>query len=185
MRPEPASEMSVDGQLAELLEEVKQLRNLFQRRLLEDKAKIRLYDELYAQLLVARGGLAEQLLSPLFRELLLVVDRVTALSTQKDVVLESIREELLELLERRDVYRLPVTSASFDPAFHEAVRTVPCDNQPPGAILEVVRPGFVHGTKLLRPARVVVAVPTLSVTEPTRTGEEGTEAIEQADSGQS
>jgi molecular chaperone GrpE len=139
-----------------LTAEVAQLRDLFQRRLLEDKAKNRLYDELYEQLALTRGGLAEQLLAPLFRELLLVVDRVTSLNTHGDGVLESIAEELSELLERRDVRRVP-SSSIFDPAVHEAARVEPRSDAEPGAILEVVRPGYRLGAQLLRPARVVVS----------------------------
>lgn len=147
-----------NGQLATLTQEVAQLRDLFQRRLFDDKAKNRLYDELYEQLTVARGGLAEQLLTPLFQELLLVIDRVASLNHDGDVVLESVTEELLELLARRNVRRVPVTSV-FDPSIHEAVRAEPRDDQAPGTILELVRPGYLLGSKLLRAERVVVAAP--------------------------
>jgi molecular chaperone GrpE len=145
-----------DGQLATLAEEVAQLRDLFQRRLFDDKAKNRLYDELYEQLTVARGGLAEQLLTPLFQELLLVTDRIASLNRDGDVVLDSIAEELLELLARRNVHRVPAAD-SFNPSIHEAVRVEPGDGQAPGAILDVLRPGYLLGTKLLRAERVVVA----------------------------
>lgn len=145
-----------NGQLATLTQEVAQLRDLFQRRLFDDKAKNRLYDELYEQLTVARGGLAEQLLTPLFQELLLVVDRIASLNRDGDVVLESIAEELLELLARRNVHRVPVVPV-FDPAIHEAVRAEPREDQAPGTILDVVRPGYLLGVKLLRAERVVVA----------------------------
>ena len=145
-----------DGQLATLMEEVAHLRDLFQRRLFEDKAKNRLYDELCAQLALARGGLTEQVVIPLYRELLLVVDRVASLSKDGDVVLESITEELLELLERRDVRPVPA-SGVFDPAIHEAVRTEPRCDQLPGTVIEVLRPGYLLGGQLLRAERVVVA----------------------------
>ncbi len=145
-----------DGQFATLAQEVSQLRDLFQRRLFEDKARNRLYEELYDQLRIARGGLAEQLLAPLFRELLLIVDRVTLLSMSGDVALESVRTELLEMLERRDVTAVPVVGV-FDPAVHEAVRSEPCEDRSPGTILEVLRPGYLMAGRLLRAERVVVA----------------------------
>jgi molecular chaperone GrpE len=158
MPPSSAQPGQGDVQLATLTEELAQLRDLFQRRLFEDKAKNRLYDELYEQLAIARGSLAEQLLTPLFRELLLVIDRINNLNEDGDVALESIAEELLELLERRNVHRVPTTSA-FDPAIHEAMRAESHDDHPPGTILEVQRPGYLLGTKLLRAERVVVAAP--------------------------
>lgn len=156
MRTRPAQAEPGEGQLATLLEEVSQLRDLFQRRLFEDKAKNRLYEELYAQLTVARDGLTQQIVTPLFRELLLVVDRVNAVNKHRDVVLESIAGELLELLERRDVRRVHGAGV-FDPAIHEAARTEPRADQPPGTVLEVLRPGYLLGGRLLRPERVVVA----------------------------
>lgn len=140
----------------DVLEEITHLRDLFQRRLLEDKAKNRLYDELYDQLALARGGLADQLLAPIFRELLLVIDRVEGLAQDGDVVLESIAHELLELLERHAVLPVP-RRPEFDPAIHEAVRTVESADHSPGTVVEVLRSGYTRDAKLLRPERVVVA----------------------------
>jgi molecular chaperone GrpE len=51
--------VSYDGHVAALKEEVAQLRDLFQRRLFEDKAKNRLYEELYEQLAIARSKINE------------------------------------------------------------------------------------------------------------------------------
>jgi molecular chaperone GrpE len=155
-----------DGRLATLTEEVTQLRDLFQRRLFEDKAKNKLYDELYEQLRITRGALAEQLFAPLFRELLLVVDRVASLARDGDIVLESVSDELLELLERRGVRAVPTTT-TFDPAIHEAVRIDPREDRPPGTILEMLRPGYLLGTQLLRAERVVVAAASSSAAETT------------------
>lgn len=148
---------------ATLVEEVADLRDLFNRRLLEDKAKNRLYEELHAQLALAKGALAEQLLAPLFRELLLVVDRVRVLNTNDGDVLKSITDELLELLERRDVRRVPAEDR-FNPAIHEAVGTVVSESNQAGRIFEIVRPGYLLGTTLLRPERVVVTGPNTAAT---------------------
>ncbi|MHB1817413.1 MAG: nucleotide exchange factor GrpE [Streptosporangiaceae bacterium] len=156
MRSRPYQTEPDDEQLAALVEEVAQLRDLFQRRLFEDKAKNRLYEELYEQLTLARGGLLAQVTAPLFRELLLVVDRVARLNQDGDPAVQSIADELLDLLERRDVRRVPA-SAFFDPAIHDAVRTEPGRGRPPGTVLEVLRPGYLLGEQLLRAERVVVA----------------------------
>ena len=151
----PAASLNGDA-LTKLVEEVAALGDLFRRRLLEDKAKARLYDELYSQLEVARGALASQLLWPLFRELLLVVDRIDALRPEREGALSSVRDELLEILERRSVTRMPATR-SFDPTIHEAVSTSTDGTEPIGTVVEVMRPGYTVGQALLRPARVVVA----------------------------
>lgn len=153
---QPSHDAQAEVQSAALRQEVAQLRDLFQRRLLEDKAKNKLYDELYEQLRIARNGLSEQLLVPLFRELLLIVDRVKNLSKPGDAIMESVGTELLDLLERHDVTAV-ATVGMFDPAIHDAVRTEPCGERPPGTILEVLRRGYVLGGRLLRAERVVVA----------------------------
>ncbi|MFD8249385.1 nucleotide exchange factor GrpE [Nocardia sp. NPDC059691] len=141
--------------LTALAGEIAQLRDLFQRRLLEDKAKNRALDDLHEQLALARGGLSEQLLAPLFRELLRLVDRVTALNDD-DAALGSIVDELHELLERRGVRRVPAT-ADFDPDVHEAVAVAEASGRSPGTVLQVVRHGYLMGERLLRPEQVVVA----------------------------
>ncbi|MBF6467159.1 nucleotide exchange factor GrpE [Nocardia beijingensis] len=136
--------------------EIAQLRDLFQRRLLEDKAKNRALDTLHDQLALARGAMAEQLLAPLMRELLRLVDRVTALNGADDAVLDSIVDELHELLERRGVRRVPAM-ADFDPDIHEAVAVAEAPGRSPGSVLRVVRYGYLMGERLLRPEQVVVA----------------------------
>jgi len=161
--------VSYDGHVAALKEEVAQLRDLFQRRLFEDKAKNRLYEELYEQLAIARAGLTEQLLAPLFRELLLVVDRVDRLTDCEGDVLRSVSDELLEIMERRGLRRVSARG-TFDPAIHEAVRSDPATKQPAGTILDVVRPGYQLGAQMLRAERVVVAAPTQSSWEETPPG---------------
>jgi molecular chaperone GrpE len=144
-----------DDPLTTLAGEVAQLRDLFHRRLLEDKAKNRALDDLHEQLSLARGGFAEQLLAPLFRELLMLVDRVASLNDEHDEVLGSIVDELHEVLERRGVRRVPAR-ADFDPDIHEAV-AAEASGRSPGSVLRVVRPGYVMGARLLRPEQVVVA----------------------------
>lgn len=139
-----------------ILEEVAQLRDLFQRRLVTDKAKERLIDEVSAQVAFAQRGLEHAVLSPLYREILLVVDRIQTLG-REDETLSSVSVELLDILERRDVRRLP-DSSKFDPAYHEVSSTVEASvDAEQGAIVCVVRDGYLLGPSVLRPARVVVA----------------------------
>ena len=51
----------------------------------------------------------------------------------------------------------PQPGETFQPAEHEAVYYQPTSEQPPGAVLSVVRPGYRSGERVLRPAQVVVA----------------------------
>jgi molecular chaperone GrpE len=45
----------------------------------------------------------------------------------------------------------------FNPEFHEAMATQPSADQPPGSVLAVVQKGYTLNSRLLRPARVLVA----------------------------
>ncbi|GAA2758122.1 nucleotide exchange factor GrpE [Actinopolymorpha rutila] len=151
-------------EVAELAQEVAALRDLFQRRLLEDQARQRMYDELYRQLEFARQGLVDQFVAPLAREILLVVDRIDALTGQgaggedgDAGDLGSVRAELLEILHRRGLREVDASGQEFDPRVHEAVARVPVEpGDQVGRVVEVRRPGYALADKLLRPAQVGV-----------------------------
>ena len=49
------------------------------------------------------------------------------------------------------------TNIPFDPAKHEAVTNVPSNDHEPGTIIEVVKPGYVIGDRVVRAATVVVS----------------------------
>lgn len=49
------------------------------------------------------------------------------------------------------------TNISFDPTKHEAVTNVPSNDHEPGTIIEVVKPGYVIGDRVVRAASVVVS----------------------------
>ena len=51
----------------------------------------------------------------------------------------------------------PSPGDTFDPAAHEAVYYQPTEEQPPGAVVAVVAPGYRSADRVLRPAQVVVA----------------------------
>jgi molecular chaperone GrpE len=51
----------------------------------------------------------------------------------------------------------PSPGDTFDPAQHEAVYYEPTADQPAGAVLSTVRPGYRGANRILRPAQVVVA----------------------------
>jgi molecular chaperone GrpE len=147
--------------IQQLANEVAALRDLFQRRLLDDRAKQTMYDELYGQLKFAQQGLAEQFIAPMVRELLLVVDRLDGLAAavpgESADLLESVRAELLEVLLRRGLRTVDAEGQAFDPRLHEAVERLPVtDDAQVGQVLAVRRPGYQLEDRLLRPAQVSV-----------------------------
>jgi molecular chaperone GrpE len=71
---------------------------------------------------------------------------------------EATERALLAAFERHGIKKLePQPGERFDPNLHEAMFEVPTAAQPPGAIVQVMQPGYVYHDRLLRPAMVGVA----------------------------
>jgi len=69
-----------------------------------------------------------------------------------------VRQQFLTTLESFGVARVDPMGEMFDPARHEAVATAPAQpGVPNGQVVGVVRPGYIIGDELLRPAMVAVA----------------------------
>lgn len=64
-----------------------------------------------------------------------------------------IHKDLLQVLERLGVQPIAAAGQPFDPQYHEAVGRAP---GPDNEVLEQVRKGYLLGTRVLRPALVVV-----------------------------
>ncbi|SRR5579871_1560664 len=70
---------------------------------------------------------------------------------------ELIERELLKILERHGVKKFDPQGAKFDPNFHQAIFEVLDANVPPGAVAQVIQPGYMIGERVLRPAMVGVS----------------------------
>jgi molecular chaperone GrpE len=68
-----------------------------------------------------------------------------------------VRQQFLTTLEGLGVTRVDPAGSMFDPTRHEAVTTVAVAGAPDGQIVGVVRPGYLIGDDVLRPAMVAVA----------------------------
>ena len=68
-----------------------------------------------------------------------------------------VRQQFLTTLEGLGVRRLEPMGQPFDHAQHEAVATLAAGSSAPGTIVGVVKPGYVIGDEVLRPAQVAVA----------------------------
>lgn len=66
----------------------------------------------------------------------------------------------VQMLQKEGVERLRAEGESFDPNWHEAVATVGRNGSSvePNTVVQVLEPGYRLGDRLLRPARVIVAV---------------------------
>jgi molecular chaperone GrpE len=145
--------------LESLAIEVAQLRDLFARRLFEDRRRQELYDRLYEQLEFARADLVRQFIAPLCRELLLVLDRAAAgraAGTDPAMLLDSVCDEIAEVLTRRGLRPIEAVGARFDPRLHEAVDQVDAGSaEQHGQVIGQRRGGHLMDGWVLRPAQVV------------------------------
>lgn len=103
----------------------------------------------------------------LLRAFLAVADDLARALSADGADAESLREGidltyqgLMRLLDQEGVEPIQARGMPFDPAWHEAVGTIP--HQEAGVesdtVAEVVQPGYRLGDRLLRPAQVIVAM---------------------------
>ncbi len=106
----------------------------------------------------ARADLVGDLLPVLdnFALALQHADAATAEAIREGVHL--INKQLVDTLGRLGLEAIDAVGQQFDPELHEAVMTEQRDDLPDHAIAEVLQRGYKLGDKLLRPARVKVAV---------------------------
>lgn len=138
-------------------DEVAALKDLFLRRLMDDKIKAAAIVQLKENNEALQRQLDEKAISALVKEILLVCDRIDEQETVDDLTM-SVKEELLEILSRREFCRIPYAEF-FDPAYHNAVGTTEETSKfPEKSIVKVVRNGYFFRNSLFRPADVIVSV---------------------------
>ncbi len=89
---------------------------------------------------------------------------LAAKSADGDSSVESLRDairlvwsELEKFLKETGVSPVPTAGARFDPELHEAVFVQPSSEHPDSTVVDEVKPGYLFGDQVLRPAQVVVA----------------------------
>ncbi len=70
--------------------------------------------------------------------------------------IDIVRRRFLSVLEEQGLTRLEAVGQPFDPEKHEAMLRVEDSGQPPNTIVEELRPGYICGTRVIRPALVKV-----------------------------
>ncbi|HZM71200.1 MAG TPA: nucleotide exchange factor GrpE [Candidatus Cryosericum sp.] len=68
-----------------------------------------------------------------------------------------IHQQMLDTLAKEGLETIAAKGERFDPSRHEAVEMVDAEGREEGVILEVVRKGFMHKDRLIRPALVKVS----------------------------
>lgn len=93
------------------------------------------------------------------------IDSVPADAIEEDSQLKNLLtgvqmtdKEILTVLERHNIKQVAALGEKLDPHSHEALFEVPDPNSPAGTVVQVMQPGYRLHDRLVRPARVGVAV---------------------------
>ncbi len=70
---------------------------------------------------------------------------------------ELVYRKFQSILEKEGIARMDAEGTPFDPNLHEAVMQEPSETHESGAVSVVLRQGYMHGERVLRPALVKVA----------------------------
>ena len=153
--------------LTEISAELSALNSTVENRLQYDKLKEEAFERLYAELEELKRDAAFQNVRPLYSDLILFFDRIestrlelaqsTPEASSLSHLLETLSDELLEILLRREVEAIQTTLSSFDPTVQRAIGTEPvsieADNN---QVARVVRKGFKYRDRILRAEEVIV-----------------------------
>lgn len=102
----------------------------------------------------------------LVRDLLPVLDnlqRATQAAQQSDDLqnlktgIDMVSRQLLEILQRNHIERIPAEGTAFDPNLHEAVQQAPSVEVPAMHVLAELETGYLMGDRIVRPAKVLVS----------------------------
>ena len=159
----PASaEAASDAPVPDELAQARRERDDYYDRLLRQAAE---FDNYRKRTERERREMAQYAAGDLLEALLPVVDdfeRALQVEAGPDAAayrsgVELIYKQLQDLLAKRGVTPIEAAGKPFDPQFHQAITYEPSPGRAEGEVLEVVRRGYMHGDRLLRPAMVKVA----------------------------
>lgn len=141
---------------SDIYSELNQLKDLFKRRLLDDKVKAQVISELSAKL-------DDQRLVPLCREFILLLDRLEANMNHHNEpdfdssgFIRSVHEEILVILGHYGLEPIQ-TSLLYDCSKQKIVSMVDDLQTPDMTVVRSVRTGYTHNGTVLRPEEVVVS----------------------------
>ena len=157
----PEAPEDAGAALAAASQEVERLRAESQQHLAAWKRARADYDNLKRRSATEVGERAAQATQGLLLSLLPVIDNFDrAFEADRADDPEAwaegialIRKDVVQLLERLGVQPIAAAGQPFDPQYHEAVGRAP---GPDNEVLQQVRKGYLLGTRVLRPALVVV-----------------------------
>lgn len=135
-------------------EDISYLRDLFVRRLNDDKQKNAVIQKL-------AEGATYAFIEPFLYDIILLLDR---LEKSDDDFVASVHEELYGIINRRGVEKIKVTR-EFNPALYKAVKVSEESAADMLYVTGIIRNGYTFSGKVIRPAEVAVIKPVENRTE--------------------
>jgi molecular chaperone GrpE len=152
---EPGHEPEKQDTAAELTEQLAEAEDRYRRALADlDNLRKRTSREIERRVEESRESLLRDWL-----EALDSVERALRMTPEGAVStgLRSVLDQMEVILARNAVERIGHVGEPFDPERHEAVGVRESDQAPDRSVIDVVRSGFAIGTRVLRPAQVIVS----------------------------
>lgn len=104
----------------------------------------------------------EAVIAEVIRTLLPAIDDLDRAAAHGDLEgspLELVAQKLQQGFERYGLRRVGVVGEVFDPSIHEAIAQLPSPDATEQTVADVIEIGYALGDRLVRPAKVAVAVP--------------------------
>lgn len=152
------SEAVLNEKVSYIVDKVENIESLITRRLLEDKEKNSLIEELKKHLIYRQELDKGAKFAPLMLEILKVMDRLKSDDIVPSVeFINSVYEELLQVLSLNGLERID-SIGILNPSIHEVVSVVPTfDKTDDNQIIAVLEEGYLFNNRVLRPSKVIIA----------------------------
>ena len=152
---------SSNVELHEIQKNISEIRNILEQKISYDKTKELAFERLYSELDAYKRNQSFEDSRPLFIDLILLYDRLDIFKEEAEnpnlAVLNSIQEELNEILLRRHIIQVELDDNSFNPSLQRAVsrktvNSIVLD----GKVVSILRHGFTFDGTVIRPQEVVL-----------------------------
>lgn len=92
-------------------------------------------------------------------DLNIALEKIKGLNVKEPFIkgLDLVRQNFVSGLSKFDICRVFPVGERFDFNFHEAISQIVSNVEKPGVVLEVIQAGYKIGSRVLKPARVVVS----------------------------
>ena len=152
------SEAVLNEKVSYIVDKVENIESLITRRLLEDKDKNALIQELKQHLIYRQELDKGTKFAPLMVEILKVMDRLRADDIVPSVeFINSVYEELLQVLLLNGLKGID-NIGLVNPSVHEVVSVIPTnDKADDNQIVSVLEEGYLLNNRVLRPSKVIIA----------------------------